>query len=59
MIASKPRFAFLGLLACFALLVGCAPEVGSPKWCDAIKAKPKGEITANEAGDFAKHCLFK
>ncbi len=47
------------LLAGAALLTACAPEVGSPKWCDAIKAKPKGEITANEAKDFAKHCLFK
>lgn len=41
------------------LLVGCAPEVGSKKWCKAMEAKPKGDWTANEAKDFAKHCLFK
>lgn len=41
------------------LLAGCAPEVGSKKWCKAMEAKPKGDWTANEAKDFAKHCLFK
>lgn len=40
-------------------LVGCAPEVGSKKWCEAMEKKPKGDWTANEAADFAKHCLFK
>ena len=42
---------FLGLSA-------CAPEVGSDKWCAAMKETPKGEWTANEAGDYTKHCLF-
>ena len=45
----------------FALIIftiGCAPEVGSKAWCDAMKEKPKGEWTANNASDFAKHCLF-
>ena len=39
-------------------LSACSPEVGSPEWCSDLKEKPKGEWTANEAGDFAKHCLF-
>ena len=39
-------------------LAGCAPEVGSPRWCANMKEKPKGEWTANEATDYAKHCLF-
>jgi hypothetical protein len=34
-------------------------EVGSEKWCGNLKEKPKGDWTANEATDFAKHCLFK
>lgn len=38
---------------------GCAPEVGSEKWCQQLSEKPKGEWTANEAADYAKHCLFK
>ncbi len=39
-------------------LVACSAEVGSTEWCQALKQKPKGEWTVNEAGDFAKHCLF-
>lgn len=41
------------------LVSACAPEVGSPKWCKAIEEKPKGELTINEAKDYAKHCVFK
>jgi len=44
------------LLAGF--LVGCTPEVGSEKWCKMMSEKPKGEWTAQEAGDYAKHCVF-
>ncbi|MGH8119904.1 MAG: DUF3012 domain-containing protein [Gammaproteobacteria bacterium] len=47
--------ALLGLLS----MSGCAPEVGSEAWCKKIAEKPKGELTANEAADYAKHCLFK
>jgi hypothetical protein len=46
-------------LATLTLLAGCAPEVGSKAWCEAMQAKPKGDWTANEAADYAKHCLFK
>ena len=46
------------LLVCCAFLTACAPEVGSKKWCDSMKDKPKGDWTANEAKDFAKHCVF-
>jgi len=41
-----------------ALIAACSPEVGSKEWCDAMKKKPKGDWTANEARDFAKHCIF-
>ncbi len=40
-------------------LSGCAPEVGSDKWCDNMKEQPKSEWTAGDAGDFAKHCILK
>ena len=40
-------------------LTACSPEVGSEKWCENLKEKPKGEWTANEVKDFAKHCLIK
>lgn len=50
------------LLISAALLIfsvaACGPEVGSKEWCDDLKKKPKGEWTANEAGDFAKHCIL-
>jgi hypothetical protein len=42
-----------------ASLVACAPEVGSDAWCEDMAEKPKGDWTANEAADFAKHCIFK
>ena len=40
-------------------LSACAPEVGSDKWCAALKEKPKGDWTANEAAEFTKNCLLK
>ena len=46
------------LIAACVALMGCAPEVGSEKWCEAMKTKPKGDWTANEATDYTKHCLF-
>jgi len=45
--------------ALLVVVTGCAPKVGSPEWCESIKEKPKGEMTMNEAKDFAKHCVFK
>lgn len=45
-------------LVCFLLISACAPEVGSEKWCQQLKEKSKGDWTANEVADFAKHCIF-
>lgn len=45
-------------LACCLTVVACSPEVGSEKWCEQLKEKPKGDWTANEAKDYAKHCVF-
>ena len=45
-------FSFMGLSA-------CAPEVGSDAWCKKMGEKAKGEWTANEAGEYAKNCVFK
>lgn len=39
-------------------LSGCT-KVGSEAWCAKLKDTPKGDWTANEAADFAKHCVFK
>jgi len=43
----------LGLLA-----LGCAPEVGSEAWCEKMNETPKGDWTANQAADYARHCLL-
>lgn len=40
------------------LVTACEPEVGSDEWCQDLKDKPKGDWTANEAADFAKHCVL-
>ena len=39
-------------------LAACAPEVGSPKWCEAMKEKPAGDWTANETLDYARNCVL-
>ncbi len=41
------------------MLAACAPEIGSEQWCKEMKEKPKGDWTANQAVDFAKHCVLK
>ena len=50
---------FIALAVIGAFIVACSPEVGSKEWCDDLKKKPKGDWTANQAKDFAKHCVFK
>jgi len=54
------KLVFIGVSAVMLLsLSACAPKVGSDKWCANMKAKPKGDWTANEAADYAKDCIFK
>ncbi len=54
---SAKTIRIFAILALFTV-AACSPEVGSKAWCEAMKEKPKGDWTANEAADFAKHCLF-
>ena len=51
------KILFLSLL--LTQLTACSAEVGSEAWCKNMELKPKGEWSANEAKDYAKHCLFK
>ena len=46
------------LAAMTTMLAACAPEVGSPKWCEAMREKPRGDWTANEALEFARSCVL-
>ena len=48
----------IAAIAAALLLSACAPEVGSEKWCAQMKEKDKGDWTASEAKDFAKHCIL-
>ncbi len=52
----------LSAVVCFGLLAalgGCAPEVGSDKWCATMKDTPKGEWTMNDTRDYTKYCVLK
>lgn len=49
----------LGVVFIGLAVAACSPKVGSDEWCAAMKEKPKGDWTANELGDFSKHCIFK
>ena len=46
------------LVGALAFLAACSPAVGSKEWCEDMKQKPKGDWSANEAADFAKHCIL-
>jgi len=39
-------------------LAACAPEVGSERWCEMMRDKPRGDWTANEALEFARSCVL-
>jgi len=48
----------ISLIIALAMALMACTEVGSEAWCEDMKEKPKGDWTANEAGDFGKHCIF-
>ncbi len=53
------KFMRLGIMvAQTGAFAACSPEVGSKDWCADMKAKPKGDWSANEAADFAKICVL-
>ncbi|WPD20724.1 MAG: DUF3012 domain-containing protein [Candidatus Electrothrix aestuarii] len=41
------------------MLSGCPAQVGSERWCQNMRDKPKSDWSAGEAVDFAKHCIIK
>jgi hypothetical protein len=50
----------LATLAALAIgLAACAPEVGSPRWCEAMKEKPRGDWSANDALEYARSCVIQ
>lgn len=58
---SKRTAMAMRALLCLQLtvwLTACAPEVGSPRWCEKMREKPRGDWTANEALEFARSCVL-
>ena len=49
----------MGLMFAVLALAGCAPEVGSDRWCQMMQEKPKGDWSSNEGMDYLKHCVAK
>ncbi|MDU9048951.1 MAG: DUF3012 domain-containing protein [Candidatus Electrothrix sp. Rat3] len=41
------------------MMSGCLAQVGSERWCQNMRDKPKADWSASEAVDFAKHCIIK
>jgi hypothetical protein len=46
------------LVAAALWLTACEPEVGSERWCENMREKPRGDWTANEALEFARSCVL-
>lgn len=40
-------------------LAACAPEVGSERWCENMREKPRGDWTANELVEFGRSCVLQ
>lgn len=40
-------------------LIACAPEVGSPEWCDDMDDTAKGDWSTNDATEYSKNCVFR
>jgi len=54
-----PRLLAALATALCLMALACAPEVGSERWCEQMDETPKGEWTANQAADYAKHCILR
>jgi Protein of unknown function (DUF3012) len=52
--ATRQTLAVLGVAI---LLAACAPEVGSERWCEAMRDKARGDWSANEALEYARSCI--
>ena len=59
MIIVKKYLSIIFSGAFLLLLSACSAEVGSEKWCANMKEKAQADWTANEASDFARHCIMK
>jgi hypothetical protein len=51
------RVALLAVITAWS--AACAPEVGSERWCEQMRDKPRGDWSANEALEFARSCVLQ
>lgn len=50
----------MGILGALVFVISaCSLKVGSEQWCTDMKGKPKSDWSANDAVDYAKHCILK
>jgi hypothetical protein len=54
----KRLVAAAAVLPLLGALSACEPEVGTERWCEAMRDKPRGDWSANDALDFARHCVI-
>jgi hypothetical protein len=47
------------IVTCVLVASACEPEVGSERWCEMMRAKPRGDWSTNEALDFARYCILE
>ncbi len=56
---NKVRILPVTLLLLFVFgLAGCEPEVGSDRWCERMDERPAGDWSANDAMEYARHCVL-
>lgn len=51
--------AWFGIVSAVVWLSACAPEVGSPRWCESMREKPRGDWSANDALEYARSCVLE
>jgi hypothetical protein len=60
MLRVSSRIAAIGFALAFSLgIAACSLQVGSDAWCEKMKERDKAKWSAEDAGNFAKHCILK
>ena len=54
----KVKLAVVGVSMAL-LFAACAPEVGSPDWCDDMDDTDKADWSSNDAKEYATNCVFR
>ena len=49
----------ISIFIMLSFIFGCAPEVGSKRWCEKMDKTPKSEWSMSDAKEYAKNCVFR